>query len=78
LASCKDGKIAKVLWDGDDGYESEIIKSHLWHLQRVSPVVKILKQIMDYNNGKKWPWKSTEAMLPILELGSQLTASEQI
>ena len=73
IVSCKDGKVAQVLWDGDGGYEPEIIESRLWHLSRVSPIMKILSRIKNVN---EWPLRKTEAMFPILEVGSQLTATD--
>jgi hypothetical protein len=73
IVSCKDGKVADVLWDGEGGYEPEIFESRLWHLQRASPVLNIVQRTLNKAIGNKWPLKNVEAMFPILEVGSQLT-----
>jgi hypothetical protein len=75
IVSIDEGKIADVKWDLVDG-ESIAMSPHLKHLQRVSPVLRILKRILKDKEGDKWPLKSIEAMFPILEVGSQLTESD--
>jgi hypothetical protein len=75
IMSIDEGKIADVKWDLVDG-ESIAMSPHVKHLQRVSPVLRILKQILVGKKGDKWPLKSIEAMFPILEVGSLLTESD--
>ena len=86
IVSCKGGKVAEVLWDGADGYEPEIVESRLWHLQRVSPLLKIARNLfgktdvkinrLKETTGNKWPLRKVEAMFPVLEVGSQLTETD--
>ncbi len=66
------GKIADVRWDLVDG-ESITMSPHVSHLQRISPIMQILKGILKKTKVDKWPIRNIEAMFPILEVGSQLT-----
>ena len=66
------GKIADVKWETKVG-EPVSMSAHVTHLQRVSPILKILSKIMKSERGKEWPFKKTELMFPVLEVGSQLT-----
>ena len=75
IVSIDKGKIADVKWDLADG-ESIAMSPHIKHLQRISPVLRILKRILKEKRGNKWPLKNIEAMFPILEVGSQLTESD--
>jgi hypothetical protein len=72
IVSIDERKIADVKWDLVDG-ESIAMSPHVKHLQRVSPVLRILKQTLEEKKGDEWPLKTIEAMFPILEVGSQLT-----
>jgi hypothetical protein len=66
------GKIADVKWETAEG-EPISMSAHVSHLQRVSPILKILSDILKGKNGYEWPFKRTELMFPVLEVGSQLT-----
>ncbi len=46
---------------------------HISHLQRISPVLRILKGIQKKTKVDKWPLINIEATFPVLEVGSQLT-----
>jgi hypothetical protein len=66
------GKIADVKWETVEG-EPVTMSAHVSHLQRVSPILKILSKILNGKDDYKWPLKRTELMFPVLEVGSQLT-----
>jgi hypothetical protein len=52
------------------------MKTKLSDLQRVSPVLKIVSQIIKETKVCGWPIRKVEAMFPVLEVGSQLTESD--
>jgi hypothetical protein len=52
------------------------MKTKLSDLKQVSPVLKIVSQILSETIVCGWPLRKVEAMFPILEVGSQLTASD--
>jgi hypothetical protein len=76
ILSVDKGKIADVKWDLVDG-ESITMSPHILHLQQISPVLRIIKEILKETKGDKcpdkWPLRNIEAMFLILEVGSQLT-----
>jgi hypothetical protein len=58
------GKIADVKWETVEG-EPISMSAHVSHLQRVSPILKILSKIMNGKDGYKWPLKRTELMFSL-------------
>jgi hypothetical protein len=75
VVSLDGGKIIDVRWDNDEG-EPEVMKTKLSDLKRVSPVLRIVSQILSETTECGWPIRKVEAMFPILEVGSQLTDSD--
>jgi hypothetical protein len=75
VVSLDGGKVIDVKWDNDEG-EPEVMKTKLSDLKRVSPVLRIVSQILKETLICGWPLKKVEAMFPILEVGSQLTVSD--
>ena len=77
IVSIDKGKIADVKWDLVDG-ESIAMSPHIKHLQRISPVLRILKQIIKERKGDEWPLKSIEAMFPSWRWGVNLLSPIQM
>ena len=75
ILSFKGDKVAEVLWESKEG-KPEAMISHLSHLRRVSPVLRIVDRIMSRAKAFKWPVRHAESLFPILEVGSQLTETD--
>ncbi len=75
IVSMDGAKVIDVRWDNDEG-DGEVMKTKLSDLQRVSPVLKIVSQILKDAKESDWPIRKVEAMFPVLEVGSQLTESD--
>jgi hypothetical protein len=76
IISLDGGKVIDVKWDNEEGDYGEIMKTKLADLQLVDPVPAIVGQILKETMICGWPFRSVEAMFPVLEVGSQLTESD--
>ncbi len=67
-------KIVDVRWDSSEG-QGEVMKAHLVHLVKVSPIIVMMEEISNKMRWDGWPFKSASTMLPVLEIGSVLAQS---
>ncbi len=74
VESISKDEIVDVRWDSSEG-QSEVMKAHLVHLVKISPIIVMLEKISIKMRWDGWPFKSASTMLPVLEIGSVLVQS---
>ena len=70
------GTIVAVQWDNKKGGAGVQMDARLSQLQRVNPIIMLMRRLASGNVRNGWPIKTVKAMLPILEVGSALAESD--
>jgi hypothetical protein len=65
-----------VQWDNKKGGAYVRMDARLSQLQRVNPIIMMMKRLTSGNVREGWPMKMVKTMLPILEVGSALAESD--